>query len=292
MPGLDLDAHDLAEAPAPQLVLDRLEQVVGLVGDREVGVAGDAEDRGVDDLHAREELVEVLGDQLLERHEGVPVGQRHEARQHLGRDLHAGEHLRVADRVVDDDAERQREVGDVGERAPEADRERRQDREDLAPEALVEALSLVGGDVVEAHDADAVLVQRRAQVLLQRARLALHVVGDLGADRVERLARRAAVLERRLDAGVDLVVQARDPDHEELVEVVGGDRDELQPLEQRHGLVLRELDHALVELQPRQLAVEVQLGVFEVELGDLWLFDGAHKRSILPPAEFEDDTLA
>ena len=45
MPGLDLDAHDLAEAAAAQLVLDRLQQVVGLVGDREVGVAGDAEDR-------------------------------------------------------------------------------------------------------------------------------------------------------------------------------------------------------------------------------------------------------
>ena len=44
MPGVDLDAHDLAEAPAAQLVLDRLQQVVGLVGDLEVGVARDAED--------------------------------------------------------------------------------------------------------------------------------------------------------------------------------------------------------------------------------------------------------
>ena len=33
MPRADLDAHDLAEAPAAQLVLDRLQQVVGLVGD-------------------------------------------------------------------------------------------------------------------------------------------------------------------------------------------------------------------------------------------------------------------
>ena len=121
-PRLDLDAHDLAEAPAPELVLDRLQEVVGLVGDGEVGVAGDAEDRGVDDLHAREELVEVLGDQLLERHERAPVGQRHEARQHLGRHLHAREDLRVADRVVDDDTERQRQVRDVGERPRRARR--------------------------------------------------------------------------------------------------------------------------------------------------------------------------
>ena len=42
--GADLDPHGLAEAPRAQLVLDGLQQVVGLVGDREVGVAGDAED--------------------------------------------------------------------------------------------------------------------------------------------------------------------------------------------------------------------------------------------------------
>ena len=57
---LDLDAHDLAEAPPAQLVLDRLQQVVGLVGDVEVGVARDPEDRRVEDLHPREEPVEVL----------------------------------------------------------------------------------------------------------------------------------------------------------------------------------------------------------------------------------------
>ena len=39
MPVRDLEAHHLAEAPAAQLVLDGLEQVVGLVGDREVRVA-------------------------------------------------------------------------------------------------------------------------------------------------------------------------------------------------------------------------------------------------------------
>ena len=67
--GADLDAHDLAEAPAAQLVLDRLQQVGGVVGDLEVGVARDAEDVVVDDLHAREQRVEVVGDHVLERHQ-------------------------------------------------------------------------------------------------------------------------------------------------------------------------------------------------------------------------------
>ena len=43
--GADLQPHRLAEAPAAQLGLDGLQEVVGLVGDLEVGVARDAEDR-------------------------------------------------------------------------------------------------------------------------------------------------------------------------------------------------------------------------------------------------------
>ena len=71
MLGLDLEPDDLAEAAAAQLLLDRLQQVVGLVGDVVVGVAGDPEERVVDDLHAREQRAEVGGDQVVERDQGV-----------------------------------------------------------------------------------------------------------------------------------------------------------------------------------------------------------------------------
>ena len=67
--GPDLEPDHLAEAPAPELVLDRREQVVGLVGDVEVGVARDPEEVVGDDLHAGEERVEMAGDDVLERHE-------------------------------------------------------------------------------------------------------------------------------------------------------------------------------------------------------------------------------
>ena len=73
---VDLEAHGLAEAAAAQLELDRGQQVVGLlVLEGEVGVAGDPEGHVLVDLHAREELVEVGGDDLLERHEALAVGQ-------------------------------------------------------------------------------------------------------------------------------------------------------------------------------------------------------------------------
>jgi hypothetical protein len=262
-----LDPHDVAEAAPAQLVLDRLEQVVGLVGDREVGVARDAEDVVVDDLHAREQRVQVLGDQVLERDERVAVAGRHEAGQHLLRHLHAREGLDAGHRVAHQHAERQRQVGDVGERPAEPDGQRREDREDLAAEALVQRAALLGVDVVDADDADPVLAQRRPQRQLQAAALALDVLADDAPRLLQRGARRAAVLERRLDARLDLVVQARDADHEELVEVGGHDRAELRALQQRHAVVLGELEHALVELQPGQLAVEVQLGGGEVRLG-------------------------
>ena len=111
------------------------------------------------------------------------------------------------------------------------------------------------------------LGQRGPQLELEAARLALEVLAHDAADLLERGARRAAVLARLLDPGLDLVVQTGHTDHEELVEVGGDDRAELRPLEQRHALVLRQFEHAGVELQPGELAVEVEVGGGEVDLG-------------------------
>ena len=50
-----LDPDDVAEPPSAQLQLDCLEQVVGLVRDLEVGVAGEPEHGPLADLHLREQ---------------------------------------------------------------------------------------------------------------------------------------------------------------------------------------------------------------------------------------------
>ena len=52
-------------------------------------------------------------------------------------------------------------------------------------------------------------------------------------------------------------LQARDPDHEEFVEIVGRDGQEADPFEQRMLRVARFLEHAAVEREPAQLAIEV-----------------------------------
>ena len=77
------------------------------------------------------------------------------------------------------------------------------------------------------------------------------------ADRAELLDLVDALGRRRADAGLELLLQARDAHLEELVEVRAEDREELRALEQRQRRVLREREHARVELEPRELAVEV-----------------------------------
>jgi hypothetical protein len=76
-------------------------------------------------------------------------------------------------------------------------------------------------------------------------------VTDLG----QCLCRRAAVGRRTVDAGDELVLQGGDAHLEELVEVGGGDRAELGPFEQRDAGLARQLQDAVVELDPAQLPI-------------------------------------
>ena len=80
-----------------------------------------------------------------------------------------------------------------------------------------------------------------------------HLLGDAGED----LGRGQAVGTAGVDSRVDLVVHAGHADHEELVEVRDEDGQELHPLHQRQRLVLGELQYAVVEVEPGELAVEV-----------------------------------
>src|SRR5918996_107859 len=75
----------------------------------------------------------------------------------------------------------------------------------------------------------------RSQTARERDRLEMYGKGRPGP--TARGVRTAGV-----DPRVDLVVQPGHADHEELVEVVGVDREELDALEQRRGLVLGQLE--------------------------------------------------
>ena len=114
--GVDLQSDHGQEPAAPELLLQRQQQVVGgVVVEGQVGVTGDPEDAGLPDVHAREQLVDEGNQGLLQRDEPVAAGQRQQA-GHIGRDLDPGEPRGVVGAVADLDPDIEREVGDVGER--------------------------------------------------------------------------------------------------------------------------------------------------------------------------------
>ena len=81
-----------------------------------------------------------------------------------------------------------------------------------------------------------------------------------------------------LDAGPILLQQRRDAHHEELVEVRGDDGEELDALEQGMRRVERLVQDALIELEPAELAVDVERGMLEVCRVELRPV-GAHRRA-------------
>ena len=58
----------------------------------------------------------------------------------------------------------------------------------------------------------------------------------------------------------DALLEARDTNFKELIEVGAGNAQEAQSLEQRNARVLCLREHALVELEKTQFSIDVQLG--------------------------------
>ena len=256
---LDLEAHGRAEPTAHELALQRLEEVLGVVLlDLDVLVARDAEGVGLLDLHAREQGVQVRGDDVLERHEAGRA-DLHEARQQR-RHLHAGEQLGAGHGVAHDDGQVERQSADVREGVRGVDGQRSEDREDLRVEEELDLGLLGGGELVPAEQLDALCLEVGQHDLAEQVGLlALQVVGAL-PDVLQHLAGRVPAGRPDRDAGGDAPLEAGDPDHEELVEVAGEDREELRPVEDGQLVVLGELEHALVEGEPRQLTVQEPVG--------------------------------
>ena len=141
------------------------------------------------------------------------------------------------------------------------DRDRREDREDLVLEALVEVGELVGRELVGLDEHDA---RRAASAGIELGVPAACTAASTsswarGADRRELLVRqscrRAATSPTSPES---CCLQAGDAHHEELVEVRRDDREELEALEERHLGSSGLGEDARVELEPRELAVEVE----------------------------------
>ena len=242
---IDFEQRDRAVPLLAQAAIDDFQNGLGGVlrmGDRHFHVADDAEHVCGANAHAGKQLPEVLANHVFEHREPahpVSAGKRDEPRQQVGH-LDARE-LRPPF-VLDDDREILAAIRDERKRMPGVERQRRQHGADVDVEMPLEIRAVVVGVVAGIENDDALVGKLSAQRLLPEFRqLREH--------------RRGAVARARVG-----LVEAH---HEKLVEVVGGDAEELGALEQRMagpGL----LQHPLIEGQPAELPVEIQRRIPEI----------------------------
>ncbi len=265
-----LQAHRIAVAAREQLAAQGTGQVLDVLGvHRKIGVTGQAELVAALHLHAGEQVVGVGVDHRRQEHEVVAgaadlLGYADHARQQARRrnDRQARVAAEGIDALqLDDEVEALVHQQREGVRRVEADGA--DDRRDLVAEVAAHPGLELGRPVAPADEADLVLGQLRQQHIVEDAVLARHLLVHQLADAGQRLVRQQAIGTRLFAGEGDLLLQAGGTDLEELVEVAGEDQQEFQALEQRVGLVERLLQDTDVELQLRQLPVDVQAAVIQ-----------------------------
>ncbi len=259
-----LEADRGTEPPSGQFALECLEQVlVAILLDLEIGIACDAESVVLHHFHAGEEYVEVGGDEVLGGQEGrdraggvAGAGHAHEPVDVVGH-LHAREVLSAGCGILHGDREIEAQPADVGERMGRVDGQRGQDREDLFVEVRRQTRAFLGIEVGPADDRDALVGERRTHGIEEHPGVLVRDLLGAGSDERQLFTGRESVRGPHRQSGFVASFQAGHPDHVELVEVRGEDREELCAFEQWQRSVLREGEHTGVEVEPAQFAVEI-----------------------------------
>ena len=171
--------------------------------------------------------------------------------------LDSGEVLRAVLGLLDGDRQVQAQPADEGERVRRVDGQRREDREHLLVEVRRQPRAFVVVELRPRHHDDALVGERGAHRLHEHLGVpAGDLLGAL-ADAAQLLARRQPVGRANRQSHLVAALEAGDAHHVELVEIRREDRQELGPLQQRQRRVGGQREHAGVEVQPAQFAVEV-----------------------------------
>ena len=85
-------------------------------------------------------------------------------------------------------------------------------------------------------------------------------IADDSVALIDLLLRRAAVVGEQLDPGPNLLLEAADPFHDELIQVRTDNRVKKHAFQQRVAIVFAFAEDPSVELKPGQLAIEVPFG--------------------------------
>ena len=137
------------------------------------------------------------------------------------------------------------------------DGERGEHREDLGEEVLRQPGALVVGQIAPAQDPDALHLQLGADLVEEDPSVRFGDGLAARRDAGQLFARGQPVGAADGEAGLVAALQPGHSHHVELVEVGREDREELGPLQQGLAGVLGQRQHAGVEVEPGQLAVEV-----------------------------------
>ena len=248
---------------------------VGFLIHVQVGVARHLDNIGVLDWVHAENLVSHHFERVLEQYEGIALAlavelnrartiARHgdDAHEDIFRSLSAKglaalfrHALFRLGKIVQTHRDVKRAVLKMRKRVRRIDDLRRNERQDVRFEILVELIALMGGKLIGIQLMDALslkLVPHGAEILRNlRCQLTNTCI-----DRLELFSGGHACL-----AVVDSLLrklqvkQAAYAHHEELLQVGSPDGNELHAFEQRHVGVNRLIEHALVERQPRKLSI-------------------------------------
>ena len=212
-------------------------------------------------LHMREEAVDEEAHHLFDRDEALlaAVARQADKALHLGRQRHQSvQHLLLAGQI-ELGHHGEAEVRHEGEGMRRIDGDRRQHREDVGEEVLLQPGLLPLAQLLGGEDADSLRPQFGHQAA-PAVLLIFHQPPGALVDRRELLRGGQTFLAGLQNAGPHLPLQAGDAHHVELVEVGAGNRQKTDALQQRMADVVSLLHHALVEFQPGNLPVDEALG--------------------------------
>ena len=230
--------------------------------DEEVGVAGDAKLVAAQHGHAREQFTHMAVEDRGEEDEFAAAaaelrGKADEPRQGARR-LHNGCTGTAPERIAafELDHEVQTLVEHLGEGVRRIQADRREDRQQLAEEIFADPLALRRVPVRAAAKVDAFGGKLREQDFVEEPVLRIDKRAHLADYKRVDLRRAFSVGTGLVDIELDLFLEPRDADLDELIEVGRNDAEETQPLQQRHRFVRCLCQHAPVELEDAEFPVE------------------------------------
>jgi len=260
--GFDFEADHRSPPPPLQRGFEQPDQVFRLFLDFKLGIPDNAKGALALDGIAGEQPADEQTGGLLQRnqpHRAVLAGgQADEAVDLAGHANERVHRLAVGDpRQVQRDGES--EARDKRERMRRIDRQRRQQRENIVEEMILDPAPLGLGDIAAIDENDPHFGQDAAQIAPDRLLVAGEFRNRL-VDQDKLLGGGQPVGTALGDALPHLGLDAGDAHHEELIKVIGGNRQKSHPFERGVAGIDRFLQHPAIEVQPGQLAIDEAFG--------------------------------